>query len=94
MTFDWLDFIAPLDPWVIAMAFVLGVSLGLILYFGKRRISRPAIFWQLAGGLVFFVPLSLLRAFQGSAIWERFLATYILWCIFVTGMAIGSRWRR
>jgi len=91
MTFDLAEFLTPLDPFVLLMSFVLGVSLGIVLRLMHHHLSRAAIFWQLAGGAVFFVPLSLLRALQGSTVWERFLATLVLWAIFVFGMWVGSR---
>jgi len=91
MTFDLADFLAPLDPFVLLMAFILGVSLGVVLRLMNHSLTQVAIFWQLAGGAIFFLPLSLLRGLQGSPIWERFLATYVLWILYVFGMWVGTR---
>jgi hypothetical protein len=91
MSFDWADFMAPLDPWVIAMAFLLGTAMGALMRAAGHRPSVVHIYWKLAGGLVFFVPLALLRLGQGSPVWERLLATLPLWVIFVIGIWIGSR---
>lgn len=93
MTFDLADFLAPLDIWVVVLAFLIGCGLGLVLYRGHRNIYNGALFWMAAGGVVFFVPLSLLRALQGSSVWERFLATIVLWLVFILGIAVGSRSR-
>ena len=90
MTFDWSDFLAPLDWAVLTLALVLGVSMGLAMRRAGHRITWEHSYWQLAGGLVFFVPLSVLRAWQGSEVWERLLATAVLWVLFVLGMRIGG----
>ena len=90
MTFDWTDFLAPLDWAVLTLALVLGVSMGLAMRRAGHRITWEHTYWQAAGGLVFFVPLALLRGFQGSEVWERLLATAVLWVLFVVGMRIGG----
>lgn len=89
--FHLLDFLAPLSPPTLIMAVILGISMGAVLVATHHRLTTITVFWQLAGGAIFFIPLSLLRAFQGSEIWERFLATLVLWIIFVLGMWLGAR---
>ena len=91
MTFDWADFLAPLDWAVLTLALVLGVSMGLAMRHAGHRITWGHAYWQITGGLVFFVPLALLRGLQGSDIWERLLATAVLWVLFVVGMRVGGR---
>lgn len=91
MTFDIADFLAPLDPLVIAMAVILGIILGRLLTASGYTLHRAHFVWQAGGAAVFFVPLALLRGLQGSLIWERFLATLILWWVFEAGMWLGNR---
>lgn len=87
------EFFAPLNPPALAVAVILGLSLGFVLAISHHKLTRAAVFWQIAGGLVFFVPLAILRAFQGSNAWERFLATTVLWACFVFGLWLGARYR-
>ena len=91
MTVDWTDFLVPLDWAVLTLALVLGVSMGLAMRRAGHRITWEHTYWQIAGGLVFFIPLSVLRAWQESEHWERLLATAVLWVLFVVGMRIGGR---
>jgi hypothetical protein len=92
MTFDWLDFVAPLDPHVCVMSLILGVAMGTIA-FGNHKLALTHVFWMLTVGAAFFIPISVLRALQGSSIWERLLATAVLWVIYVLGMYIGAWFR-
>ncbi len=86
--FDWSDFLAPLDPEVLASAFVIGVGFGVAM--------RALGWWGRSGsamivaGIVFYIPLSLIRSMQGSQVWERFLATIIVWAVFVAGGSLGA----
>jgi len=91
MTFQWPDFLAPLDPHVLVMAFLIGVSFGWSIRRAGHRTTWTHVYWQIASGVVFFVPLSLIRGMQGSDVWERFLATLVLWGVFVVGMRLGGR---
>ena len=88
MTFDMADFLAPLDWAVLVLAFILGISMGWAMSRSGHRVTWGHTYWQLAGGLVFFIALSALRAFQGSEVWERLLATTVLWALFVIGMRV------
>lgn len=90
MTVDWTDFLVPLDWAVLTLALVLGVSMGLAMRRAGHRITWAHTYWQAAGGLVFFIPLSIFRAWQESEHWERLLATAVLWVLFVVGMRIGG----
>lgn len=88
--FQWEDFLAPLDPLVILMSLILGISMGLAIMKIRPHFSPALLVWHIMGGAVFFIPLSILRAFQESLVWERFLSTFILWAIYATGMAVAS----
>ena len=91
MTFDWPDFLAPLSPAMAVMAFALGLSMGLIAErVMHQHLGNDHLYWQLGSGFVFFVPLALLRAFEGAPTWERFLAIGALWIVFCLGKWIGS----
>jgi multisubunit Na+/H+ antiporter MnhE subunit len=89
----WVQFTQPLDPETLLLAFVLGVVTGLVAFQFRHTLSRAHCFWQAAGGAIFFVPLAVFRAYQGSDVWPRFLATYILWLVFIFGMSIRSRFK-
>jgi hypothetical protein len=86
VTFDWSDFFYPLTPLTVCLALFLGLTMGGVLMLANHRIGREHAFWQLAGGLVFFIPLSIARFADGSVTWERFLATFVLWVFYVIGM--------
>ena len=93
--FDWGEFLAPLDPAVLLMAVILGVAMGFAV--AKQRggdefATLDHLFWQLTTGAVFFIPLGLLRGLQGSTVWERVLASFVLYIIFFTAMHYSARW--
>ena len=93
--FEWDDFLAPLDPAVLLMAAILGAAMGFAVAKqrgGDQFATLDHLFWQLTTGAVMFIPLSLLRAFQDSESWERFLATYVLYLIFFVTMHYSARW--
>jgi len=90
----WADFFLPLTFEVLALSVVLGVIAGMVAFsFRHVAIAYGHLYWQAAGGAIFFIPLSFLRAFQGSDHWARFLATYVLWLVFIGGMLLGDRIR-
>jgi hypothetical protein len=96
ITFDWADFSAPLDPAVLVAAILLGCMLGAVVAFSdgsrRRRLSTNHFIWMTGAGVVFYIPLSIIRAFEGSPVWERFLATLPLWMLFELGMMLGNRY--
>lgn len=97
ITFDWADFLAPLDPPTVLMALVIGLGFGLSVRAMGHGVIPGHAYWLVMAGVVFFVPLSLERALVGnSGIWERFFATIVLWFLFVGGYEMGLRipWRR
>ena len=87
---DWADFLFPLDLAGIAMAAVLGIVVGFRLRQISTRLTATRTFWQIADGAVFFVPLAMLRAFEGSTTWERLLATLPLWIVYILAMRLGN----
>lgn len=88
--FDWADFLAPLTPAVLIMSLLIGLAMGWLSRHWGQHLGNDHLYWSITSGIVFFVPLSLLRAWEGSPIWERFAATLVLWIIFVVGKWIGS----
>lgn len=92
MPFDLMDFLAPLDLWTLLMAAILGAVMGVVItrIVGVERQALAHLWWQVAGGIVFFVPLSFMRAFQGSPVWERLLATVPLWMVYVVASYVAS----
>ncbi len=92
--FDWSDFVAPLDPSVVAMAIILGIAFGAVM--ARLGMVPPArhTWFMLSAGVVFYIPLAVLRSAEGSPVWERFLATLVLWTVFLVGVMIGNRARR
>lgn len=95
ITFDWADFLAPLDIYVVGTAILLGFILGATVAFSdgarRYRLSKRHFVWMTGAGVVFYIPLSIIRAFEGSPVWERFLATLLLWLLFELGMLLGNR---
>lgn len=92
MQFDVVDFTTSLNFWVLSMAYALGISLGIVVKFSHIGSTPPKVhfFWMISAGMVFFIPLAILKAFQSSPVWERFLSTLILWIIFSAGMITVS----
>lgn len=91
LDFDLTEFLMPLAPTVILMAACIGCGLGV-----ARAASSPVdggnhLFWMLAGGFIFFIPLSIVRGLQGSTTWERFAATIVLWATFAVGAYLGEQ---
>ena len=86
----WLEFTQPLDIETLLLAFTLGFITGMVTFQFRHTLSRAHFFWQAAGGAIFFIPLAVFRAYQGSDVWPRFLATYVLWLVFIFAMRIRS----
>jgi hypothetical protein len=90
------EFLSPLSTSELGAAFLIGLAFGYAIY-GRRPISPWAIqhiYWMLATGVIFFVPLSLERATEGSTTWPRFLATLVIWDTFILGTAVTPIIRR
>jgi hypothetical protein len=90
VTFDLANFLYVHDPWGLLTAAVLGAALGFLIRRIGPLLSNTRTFWQVADGAVFFVPLALLREFEGSTSWERLLATFPLWIVYIAAMRLGN----
>ena len=92
LPFDMIDFLSPLSPETVGVAVVLGIAMGVVLSRSMKGAYATAgyFYWQIASGLVFFVPLALIRNGQGIDTWERFLGVGVLWTLFVVGKFIGA----
>lgn len=91
MNFDMSVFLAPLDLLMLVAALMLGLIFGTtVTRAGFHHVPKGHLLWSGSAGVVFFIPLSILRAFEGSDTWERFLASLVLWILFVIGMSIPT----
>jgi hypothetical protein len=94
MMFDWADFLVSINVPTVLLAFIVGCSLGFVLLQLRHTFIPTHVYWMITAGVVFYLPLAMLRALQGSAIWERFIGTFILWCVFVLGIDLVNRFSR
>ena len=81
----------PLGLTTLVLCLSIGLVLGVVLRSVGHRFGWPHLFWQSAGGVVFFVPLALFRTFEGSDAGDHILGTGILWLVFTAGMNLGNR---
>jgi hypothetical protein len=97
MTLDWEDLIYTWSPEGFLLVLGLGLVMGVVITVSNHRILAAHVYWQLAGGLVFFIPLAIFRSIQGFEFWERPLGLLAFWFVYVAGMwASGytlERWR-
>ena len=97
-TFSMDDFLLTLNIGTIGLAVVVGLGMGFAMNRAIRGSYSTAgyLYWQLASGFVFFVPLAILRGLEGSDTWSRLIGTGVLWGIFVLakylGAGAGRRW--
>ena len=94
MTFEIEDFLYPLSPLTVTLAFVLGMVLSFVLDRMHHRVDVTEAIFLLAMGTMFFVPLSVNRGLEQSPYWERFLANLVLWFVYVGGMLAMGWFRR
>jgi len=92
MNIDWTDFLQPLTTWTVVLALVNGLAMGAAAHLAGHQFTWTHVFWQLASGAIFFIPLAILRSAEGSEHFARLLSTYILWVIFVVGMWMVAQW--
>ena len=97
--FDLETFLFSVNAATIALAALVGVFMGVVM--GRTMpgyFTHTYLFWQLAAGFAFFVPLAILRGTQGSETWARLFGTGVLWGIFIVaqfaGATLTARWRR
>ena len=89
--FDVNSFLFSVNPGTIALAILLGLFMGVAMGRAIPGYFTPTyLFWQYAAGLVFFIPLAILRGAQGSDTWVRLFGTGLLWGVFVTAKFVGA----
>lgn len=88
--FDWNDFLILLNPSVMTMAAIVGLAFGLVVRSLRQR-EDSLIFWMAMSGTMFFIPLSVIRALQGSPTWDRWLSSLVLWLLYSGATYCGSR---
>ena len=81
----------------VALVVVVGFVLGALASSTAPRPIATHLWWQIAGGTCFFIPLAIVRALEGDDHWERRLGTLVLWTLFSVSITIGTlageRWR-
>ena len=82
-----------LDPWTVAPCFLVGAFLGYLLRRLGHEFISTHIYWMLAGGMIFFVPIMVDNIAHGTLATTRTLGLFGLWIIFSVGMTIGSKIR-
>ena len=89
--FSTADFLVSVNPATVALSVVTGIMVGIAM---ARAIPGYAtltyLFWLLAMGVIFFIPLAVLRASQGSDTWSRLFGTGVLWGVFVLAKFIAA----
>ena len=51
------------------------------------------VYWMMASGITFFIPLAVIRSLQGSITWQRWLSALALWGVYCLGTYCGLRLR-
>jgi hypothetical protein len=90
MSFDPSDMLFPITLESSLLVLFLGCVMGYVLYMTRHRLDTIHIFWMLAGGAVFFIPLAILRGAQGATEYERLLGTFLLWVLYIAGFVIAG----
>jgi Na+-driven multidrug efflux pump len=90
--FSMDDFSTSLTFPTVVLVAVIGVVMGMTMNRAIHGAYSTAgyLYWQLASGIVFFLPLALLRAVQGAETWSRLLGTGVLWAIYVLAKYLGA----
>ena len=89
--FNVSDFLYSVNAGTLALAVVIGLFIGISMERSTRyMVTLTFVYWQIAAGFVFFVPLSILRGWQGSDTWVRLFGTGILWYVFVAAKFVGA----
>lgn len=91
---DWGLFFSAADPLEIHLAALLGFTLGALLTVPQQSIGRHLspkhLIWTTGAGIVFFVPLMIVRADHGHVPLEVGFATMLLWLIFAALIYVGN----
>ena len=89
--FNVADFLYSVNVGTLALAAIIGVFMGAaVLRATPGTVTLTWVYWRLAAGLVFFVPLAILRGWEGSPTWVRLFGTGVLWGCFVIAEFVGS----
>lgn len=91
-TFDLDDFLRVLGPVELVVAFVVGLYLGAVYAWVQQLGTRLFNTGVISG--VFFLTLAIVRWFEGSNLWEVWIAAWLLYMVFASGMSVGYRSRR
>jgi len=97
MSFQFDDLVYTWSIEGFVLVFGLGTVMGTIIAVTNHRVMATHVYWQLAGGIVFFIPLTILRAIQEFDFWERPLGLLAFWVTYIIGMYLGGllleRWK-
>ena len=93
--FSLADFADALDPLAALLVLIIGGTLGASLALDGHLFTRAHAYRVAVAGVLFFVPLALMRGLNGSMAWERILGSGIQWQVFALGIWLGARlaWR-
>jgi hypothetical protein len=93
--FDAAVMFETFDVWAMALILLIGATLGVSIAVESRHFSISHLYRVCVAGALFFVPLALMRAFDGSPTWERLLGTCVQWWTFGGAIWAGNRcaWR-
>ena len=93
--FSVTDFFYTLNLATVALAAIIGLFMGVAVERAVPNSITPTwVYWRLSAGFVFFVPLAVLRGWQGSDTWVRLFGTCVLWGCFVVAEFAGSHLSR
>ena len=89
--FNFADFFTAVNLPTLGLVILVGLILGVTMERSQRgMLGRTWLYWQLAAGFVFFLPLAVLRGEQGSDTWARLFGTGSLWELFVLAKYTGA----
>jgi hypothetical protein len=89
--FTAANFLYSVNVGTLLLVVVVGLFMGISMESAIRRmVTLTFVYWQFAAGIAFFVPLAILRGWQGSDTWVRLFGTGILWFVFVAAKFTGA----
>ena len=93
--FSVSDFLYSVNVGTLALAVIIGLFMGVAVERAVHgTVTATWVYWRLAAGLVFFIPLAVLRGGQGSDTWVRLFGTGVLWGVFVIAEFVGAKFAR
>jgi hypothetical protein len=94
-SFSMADFLYSMNVGTLALAAIIGLFMGVAVERATPGvITATWVYWRFSAGLVFFISLAVLRAWQGSDTWARLFGTGVLWGVFVVAEFVGSHLSR